>query len=216
MKAPARLLRGAGQIVCRWHGRRRRRSAGDNGFSLLELLLVVAVMATLVGVSVPLVSGAIDELRAASAARHAAARVAAVRIEAVRRSSTVALRFVPAGADYTFTPVLDGNGNGIRASEIASGVDRVIGRTERLADFVGETAFGLLPGVPDLNGATGNPDGVRLGSTSILSMSPNGSCTGGTLYVHGRRSQFAVRLLGATGRARFFRYDMGTRRWVTR
>jgi Tfp pilus assembly protein FimT len=185
------------------------------GYTLTELMLVVGFIGTLAGISVPAVTSTIEEIRAAAAARHIAARIADARIGAVRRSSVVGLRFQAQGTDYAFTPVLDTNGNGLRAADIASGFDVPLGRTERLAEQFAGTGIGLLPGIPDLNGTTGNPDGLRIGSSSFLSLSPDGSCTGGTLYVHGRRSQFAVRVLGATGRIRLFRYDTGTRRWIT-
>ena len=190
--------------------------ATRNGYSFVELLFAISITATLAGFVVPLASGTIDEIRAAGAARHLAARVAATRLEAVRRSSVVGLRFEPSGPDYTFTPVLDGNGNGLRTAELGSGIDRVLGPVERLGDRFANTAFGLLPDIPDLDGATGPSVGVRIGSSGFLSISPNGSSTGGTLYVHGRRSQYAVRILGATGRVRFFQYDTGVRRWITR
>jgi prepilin-type N-terminal cleavage/methylation domain-containing protein len=192
------------------------RLTGNTGYSLIELIFAVAVMATLAGLAVPLFSTTIDDIRAAGAARHIAARVAAVRIEAVRRSSTVALRFERQGTDYSFTPFVDGNGNGDRAADITSGIDRPSGRRERLADFFANVSFGLLDGIADIDGGTGNTDGVRIGSTSFLSVSPNGSCTSGTVYVHGLRAQYAVRVLGATGRMRFYRYDQGGRRWITR
>jgi hypothetical protein len=38
-------------------------------------------------------------------------------------------------------------------------------------------------------------DGVRIGSTRILTLGPDGTATSGTLYVRGRRGQFAVRIL---------------------
>jgi type II secretory pathway pseudopilin PulG len=192
------------------------RVIGSAGYSLIELVLVVSVMATLAGLAVPLVSTTIDDLHAAGAARHIAARFGAVRIDAVRRSSSVALRFERQGSDYAFTSFVDGNGNGVRAADIASGLDTPTGRRERLGDFFANVSFGLLDGIPDIDGGTGNADGVRIGSTTFLSVSPNGSCTSGTLYVHGRRTQYAVRILGATGRARFYRYDQGGRRWITR
>jgi hypothetical protein len=48
-----------------------------------------------------------------------------------------------------------------------------------------------------------------------MSMSPNGSATSGTLYLHGRRgAQYAVRVLGATGRIRLLKYVEAQRRWV--
>ena len=193
-----------------------RRADLTGGYSFVELVFVLGLFAVLGGMAVPLVTDTIDHVHTAGAARHVAARIAATRLEAVRRSSTVALRFEPAGADHTITPFLDGNGNGIRAIDIAGGVDLSIGSTEYLCDRFAGTAFGLLGGVPDLDGATGSSNGVRIGSSQFLSVSPNGSSTGGTLYIHGRRRQYAVRVLGATGRVRFFSYDTGAGRWITR
>jgi len=39
----------------------------QNGYSFIELLLVISIAATLTGVAVPRVSGTIDDLRAAGA-----------------------------------------------------------------------------------------------------------------------------------------------------
>ncbi|MBA2301733.1 MAG: prepilin-type N-terminal cleavage/methylation domain-containing protein [Acidobacteria bacterium] len=195
---------------------RRTNLAGCDGYSFIELIFALAVVATLAGIAVPIASGTIDDIRASGAARHVAARIAASRLEAVRRSASVALRFDRVGSDYAFTPVLDGNGDGVRAADVAGGIDRLLARTERLGDQFANTSFGLRPGLPDLDGAMGTSDGVHIGSSSFLSVSPNGSSTGGTLYVQGRRSQYAVRVLGATGRVRLFWFDPGARRWITR
>ena len=176
----------------------------------------MALAATLIGLSVPATQSAVDEIRAGAAARYVAERIAFARFEAVRRSSAFAYRFVPNGVDYRFTPHVDGNGNGVRTAEISSGVDITVGYPERLADKHAGIRFGLLPGIPDLNGARGNPDGVRIGSSGILSMSPDGSATPGTVYVCSGRSQYAVRVLGATGRTRVFRYDTGLQLWEAR
>jgi type II secretory pathway pseudopilin PulG len=186
------------------------------GYTLLEILFVLGLAATLAGIAVPATSGTLDHLRATSAARYLAGRIATARVEAIRRSTTVALRFDPAGADYTFAPFIDGNGNGLRATDISRGVDRPSGRAERLDEHFAGTAFGLLPGVPDMDGSTASSDGVRIGSTSFLSLAPDGSATSGTVYVHSRRGQYAVRILGATGRVRVFRYDTGSRTWISR
>lgn len=187
-----------------------------HGYTVLELLFVVGLSATLAGVAVPATSSTIDRLRAASAARHVASRIAATRLEAIRRSTTVALRFDRIDTDYTFTTFIDGNGNGLRSTDISRGVDRPSGRAERLQEQFAGTAFGLLPGVPDIDGSSATSDGVRIGSTSFLSLAPDGSATSGTVYVHSRRGQYAVRILGATGRVRVFRYDMGARTWTSR
>ena len=186
-----------------------------DGSTVLELLFVVSVMATLAGIAVPAASSTVDHLRAAGAARYVSGRIATARLEAIRRSTTVALRFDPIGADYTMSSFIDGNGNGLRAMDISRGVDRPSGRAERLDEHFAGAAFGLLPGVPDMDGGTASPDGVRIGSSSFLSLAPDGSATSGTLYIHSRRGQYAVRILGATGRVRIFRYDSGVRTWIS-
>ena len=49
----------------------------------------------------------------------------------------------------------------------------------------------------------------------ILSFSPNGTATSGSVYVVGRdQTQWAVRVLGVTARARVLRYERATGAWV--
>jgi prepilin-type N-terminal cleavage/methylation domain-containing protein len=192
------------------------RTLPQTGYTLLEMLFVVSLGATLAAVALPLTSSTVDRLRAASAARYVAGRLATARLEAIRRSTTVALRFDRVDNDYTMTPFVDGNGNGLRAAEIPLGIDRPSGRAERLGERFDGTGFGVLPGVPDMDGNTTSAQGVRIGVSAFLSLAPDGSATSGTLYVHSRRAQYAVRVLGATGRVRVFRYDEGERTWISR
>jgi hypothetical protein len=138
-------------------------------------------------------------------------------MQAVAGSTSVALRFEPSSPDYLFTPYADGNGNGVRAADIHRGVDPPVGVPSRLGDNFAGVRFGLLPGVPDVDGASGDgTEGVRIGTSRILTMSANGTATSGTLYVHGRRAQYAVRVLGATGRTRILKYDTGAGMWISR
>ena len=186
------------------------------GFTLIELLFALALAVTLAGMSVPVSQSTLDEIRGAAAARQLAERIALARLDAVRRSAAVGLRFEPDGADYKFSSHVDGNGNGVRTLEILNGVDLTLGHLERLRDAHSGVVFGLMPGLPDLDGRYGNADGVRIGSSRILTVAPDGSATSGTLYLHGRRGQYAVRILGATGRTRVFHYDAGTSQWNSR
>jgi hypothetical protein len=186
------------------------------GYTLADLLLVAATATTLTGMALPLSATTIDHVRTAAAARYVAARVAALRIDAVRRSATTALRFERSGPDYTLAAFVDGNGNGLRAADVAKGIDRALDTPERLDSRFQGTGFGLRDGVPDLDGGVGNPDGVRIGASKFLSFAPDGGSTSGTLYVTGRRGQYAVRVLGATGRVRLFVYDAGGKRWLPR
>lgn len=194
----------------------RRRIGREHGHTLIELLFVVSLVATVLGIAVPVLSDTIDSHRTASAARYLASRVHLARLEAVKRSTYVGLKFEPSGRDYTFAAYVDGNGNGIRSADIRSGVDPPLLPAERLSDNFTGVSFGLMAGVPEVNGPAASPDGVRVGATRILSLGANGTATSGTLYLHGRRRQFAVRVLGVTARTRVLFYDVKAGKWISR
>lgn len=189
---------------------------GFSGYTLVELLLVIAMFSTLAGLAMPLWASTTDHLQVSAAARHLSGRIAQARLDAVRRSSVVGFQFQPGAPDYQYTLLLDGNGNGLRSADVTAGVDSPLGQPERLADAFRDVQFGLIPGLPDLNGSTGSTNGVRIGATSFLSLTPAGTATGGTLYVRGRHAQFAVRVLGATGRTRVFVFDRGAGQWIAK
>jgi hypothetical protein len=157
--------------------------------------------------------------RALGAARHLAALLQRERMEAVRTGRICGLRFDDDGSTIGFARVADGNGNGLRTAEIVSGVDPVRAPRVRLADAFAGVRFAIVDAVPSIDGGPGLPAGadpVRLGS-SILAFAPTGTATSGTLYLASAdRRQFAVRILGATGRVRIFEFDRATARWVPR
>ena len=187
------------------------------GFTLIELLFVLSLTAILGGIAVPMSTAALDDIQTAAAARYLAGKVLNGRMEALKRASTVALRFEPAGSDYVFAAFLDGNDNGIRTADIRSGIDTPLGGVERLSDNFRGVRFGLRPDLPDADGIRGrSTDGVRIGLARLLSTTAEGTATSGTLYVAGRRAQYAVRVLGATGRTRVLKFDPGTGTWLSR
>jgi hypothetical protein len=189
----------------------------ERGVSVLELLLALTASITAGGLAFAAAASAIDEIRTAAAARYIAGRIGSARIEAVRRASAVALRFEAVDDDYMYAPYEDGNGNGVRTTEIRSGIDRPLGGFEKLGDKFPGVEFELLPGVPDCDGESGTgADGVRIGLARLLTMSADGTATSGTLYIRGRRAQYAVRVLGVTGRTRMLQYSAGDRTWLSR
>jgi hypothetical protein len=55
---------------------------------------------------------------------------------------------------------------------------------------------------------------VKLGSSNLLTFTPMGTSSSGTLYVLGRRNlQYAIRVYGETGKVRALRFDSQTRQW---
>lgn len=193
------------------------RSDRGEGLTLIELVFVLAVMTVLVGVSIPLTGDALDDARTRSAARYVAGQIVSSRMDAVNRSRAVALRFEASMPDYRVGRYVDGNGNGVRASEIRSGIDQPDGADKCIGDDFPNVRFGLEEGLPDADGFRGTgTDGVRIGIARILTMSPDGTATSGTLYLQGRRAQYAVRVLGATGRTRVLEFDRGRKAWINR
>lgn len=181
------------------------------------MLFALALAAVIAGISVAMAAAAADELRTAAAARYVAGLVLGNRMDSLKRARSVALRFEPDAADYVFQAYLDTNGNGVRTTEIRSGVDEALGSVRRLSDTFRDVHFGLRAEVPDADDVRGGgTDGVRIGAARLLVTSPDGTATSGTLYVRGRHAQYAVRILGATGRTRVLKFQPGAGTWTSR
>ena len=191
----------------------------DSGYSFLEVLAAITVMVIVAGAAIPLAYGSVERSRAAAAARYVAVRLAMARFEAVKRSAAVAVKFTTHADGYRFQPYVDGNFNGVLSADIARGVDRPIGSIERLDEHFPGVQFGFASGLTSLD--PGRPldttDPIQIGPTTLFSFSADGSSTSGTLFIVGQRqSQFAVRVLGATGRARVFQFDFQDAAWRRR
>jgi len=187
----------------------------EDGFTTFELLFVVTLIVTMSGVSVPPVLRALDDYRAAAAARYVAARLQRMRMEAVMRSADVGAKFVLVGNQYTFRNYIDGNRNGISTTDIQNGIDRPSGGVERLTDYFSDVDFGTMPGLPAVDGSSSPPGGdpIHLGTSDIATFSPNGSSSTGSLYIRNRTKQYVVRLYGDTGKTRLLLFDPGSRQW---
>ncbi len=191
-------------------------SASPSGHSLAELVCVMAIVGTLSALTVPGLLATLDDLRALGAARYVAARLQRARMEAVARSSDVALQFVSTADGYAYGVYVDGNGNGIRTADIQHGIDRELMPPEHLPALFNGVDFGVLPGLPPVDSGSSPPgtDPIKLGSSNILTFSPIGTASPGSLYLLGRRgAQYVVRVSGETGRARVLKFDPAARRW---
>ncbi len=198
---------------------RRRRGA-----VLADAACACVLLALLVAGAVGATSAAFERWRAPTAARAAAADMRAARSRAVARLRSAGLLFErgPGGA-WMVSLVDDGDGDGLRSDDIRRGIDPI-----SLGPELIETRWGVAPGFaaslqrlrsppPDEQWLPDLSDPVRFGARDLLSCSPRGTATPGTLYLSdGRRRQMAVVVAGASARVRVWEYDLGRERWVLR
>ena len=188
------------------------------GLTLMEVLLAVALVAVLLGLSLPALTTRRDAVQLLGAARYLANEVARARAVAVRRGVPVGLRFTLDSDGYYVQAYVDGNGNGVRRADIAGGVDQSLGTQFRIRDRFPRVLIARDPAVPPIGGAGGAVSGpVRLGRANTLTVTPLGTATSGTIYLRSQGGHHAaVRVLGATGRVRVMTFDAGGGGWRSR
>ena len=170
---------------------------------------MVTVMITLAGLAVPAILTGLDDVRTAAAARYVASMARLARMQAVTRSATVGIHFQKDEDSYRFAMYIDGNFNGIRTADIAREIDRMIRTPQRIEDQFPGMRFGIAAAV--------NDDPIRLGRNDIMTFTPTGTATSGTVYIRSRTGrQFAVRIFGATGRTRILEFNFGADAWRDR
>jgi Tfp pilus assembly protein FimT len=189
-------------------GRAQRLARGPHGFTVIDLVFSCAAICVMCAVAIPQTLSTIERSRAVAAARYLASRMALARGLAVSRSTTIALRFVDGPAGVSITIIQDGNRNGVRARDIDAQIDRPIDAPVTLSE--------LFPGVEiGLTSQTPGTDPVQLGGSNILSFTPHGTASSGSVYIRGRDgTQWVVRVLGATGRTRVLKYVPVSGEWV--
>jgi len=185
--------------------RRPRPARAVKGYTLIELLFVAATIAVVAAAAVPQLTAGVERSRALGAARYLASRLALARAQAVARSANVALLLTASEGTFIAATYVDGNGDGVRTRDIAAGVDTSIGVSVRLSDLFPRVALFL-----------NDPASTSAFDTSaLMSFSSLGTASSRTLYLRGSDgSQYAVRVLGATGRTRVLRLVVSTGTWV--
>ena len=189
----------------------------QHGLTLLEIVVVIAIIGTIAIVSAP----AFANYRRSASMRAEVAELRgilrSVRSRAIMRATHAGVKFTRAGNTWVYSLYDDGNGNGIRSAEIASGTDRRYAGPSMLMPQFNIAAISLLPTTirdPDGDALLPSASAVQFGSSTICSFSPTGSGTPGTIYItDGAGKLCALRVYGASGRVRVLRYDAAARRW---
>ena len=185
--------------------RRPARHRPAAGHTLLELILVLAITGVLAAAAIPETMAGVERSRTLGAARYLAGRLALARTQAVARSANVALQFVADDGTFTVAAYRDGNGNGVLTRDINTGIDSVVDAPVRFTDLFPRVSLFLSD-----PSESSTPD-----TSALLSFTPVGTASSHSLYVRGRDgSEYAVRVLGATGRIRVLRHVTATHKWV--
>jgi prepilin-type N-terminal cleavage/methylation domain-containing protein len=163
------------------------------GFSLLELLMVTALIATVAGIAIPVSTGLIGRMRADSAATVATTTVQAARNRAVAERRNVQLNFV---GTHRIT---------LERHEVPGPATTIVDDVE-LTEGLEFTLFGELPDTPDL---FGNAEAIQFSGTAPFMFTSdgslidsNGDVVNGTIFM-GRPTDVgsarAITIFGVTG-----------------
>jgi prepilin-type N-terminal cleavage/methylation domain-containing protein len=188
----------------------------SRGFSLPELLVVVGIVLAMLAVAFPMFRPLFAESHVLGAARQFKSQFRLAASTAVRSNVYTAIRFERSGNDVLYSVYQDGNHNGVRSADIASGADRRIAGPFPLTAGAPGVRIGFNPGVPAVPPDSGilSGDAIRFGSSDTLSFSPLGTATSGTFYLAGDSAQAAVRVTGTTARVRLMVWRGG--KWIER
>jgi len=191
------------------------------GFSLVEVVLSVALVGIVTAALVPAAARIRSAALTAAGARHMALTLHALRWKSVALGRSHGLLFdQDAAGDWIWYAVADGNGNGLRTSEVLDGSDLTLSGPHRLEQTVSGVTLGSpvlrpIPRVPPAQGPIADlDDPIQFGNTNLLAFKPLGTASSGTLYVTDRvRRLYAVVLFGKTARITVWRFDARSGRW---
>jgi hypothetical protein len=192
----------------------RRPSSSEVGATVIDVLVVSAIVIAIAGLAVPASATVVDAGRARQAAAFISSRFRLARIEALNHFTNVGVVFDSTPTGWTIRICRDGNKNGLRRADIRSGADPCPDGPHRFDAMFPGVFIAIDPALRGPAGEPPNPDPVRFGTSDMASFSPAGSCSSGSLFLRTRRGQqYAIRIAGINGRSRVFRYDLGAALW---
>lgn len=193
---------------------RAYRSAGS---SLIELVVVLAVFGIVVQTVAPAFVRWRQARRLEAAAEELVLFAVGLRTAAAAAGVSRGLAIDSTAGAVEWTPVADGDGDGLRRSDLRSGRDVALGPPRNVSRNYPGVIAGLPAGVRTPAGSTAPSDGVAFGRGDLLSLSADGTATSGSLYL---RNQFgdavAVRVYGATARFSLWRRRHHEGIWLRR
>jgi hypothetical protein len=178
----------------------------------------MTTLAGMLAIATPGVMRLREEVSLRSAVHETSVAFYLARSYAISRGRNVGLKFRQNGDRYEWALYADGNGNGVRTAEIASGVDRYLGIAYQWTR--NDVRPGIMTGdrVPDPS-SPGHyldriDDPIRFNASDICSFSSVGESTPGSVYLwNGHDGMAVLRVYGQTAKMRSLYYRRGEREW---
>ena len=187
------------------------------GYTLIETVVAAGLCTVMGAMALPMIGRTLDRERTIIGAQFLAGQLQRARLESLRRARSVAVRLELVGGRASVQLFVDGDGDGVLQRDVDLGVDPPLTPAEFLDDRSRDGTLRINQPVTDAGGfgeLSPGDDPLRIGATALLSFSPLGGATAGTLYVAARRGpQMAIRVFGGTGRVRILTFDAQARQW---
>ncbi|MBI9083945.1 MAG: prepilin-type N-terminal cleavage/methylation domain-containing protein [Desulfobacterales bacterium] len=181
---------------------RGRSGHGSHGFSLVELMVVIAIAGVVMAVSVPAYLSYLPRIRLREAAREIGSDMQYIKVQAIKTNTTTAVLFNPAGTYQVITDSGEAAG-----SENWTDGGEVVRKTVTLSDFkgvsYGSTASTLRPGdtITPVSGVTFN--------NNVVMFTNRATSNSGTVYIRNEKGDtMAVGVTAASGRVKTW-YNYG-------
>ena len=190
------------------------RARREDGFTVSEILVAATIIGIAATVTVPTFGRAWRSASLSAASRAVADRMVGARADAVFHRRRTAVVFDRTIDGWLGRVAVDGDGDGVRRRDLATGRDRFRGRPV-VVDRA-PSGIGVLRGpVPDPSGRGElGADPIRAGRGDIVTFTPDGTARAASVYLtDGRDEMRAVRVLGTTGRVRMLRWRRGDEEW---
>lgn len=181
-----------------------RNFSSRQGFTLLEVLLVAAVIGVLVGLAVPSIVGQIPLRRVEASARRLTGDLISARAKAISQNTSYIITFT-SSATYT-----------IHKDDDADGVQDT-GEDVRTGTLETGIQFGANAGLTNVDSNPLNTNGLHFGGDNALTFDSRGECSeSGSVYliptddlsapIRNNRAR-AVSVLQATGHVKLRHYN---------
>ncbi len=182
------------------------RACRSTGSSIIEVVVVLAVLGIVVQTVAPAFVRWRQARRLEAAAEELVLFAVGLRTAAAAAGASRGIAIDSRAGEIVWTPVADGDGDGLRRADLRAGRDVALGPPRSVSrNYPGVTA-GLPPGVRTPTGGTPPTDGVAFGRGDLLSLSADGTATSGSLYLRNRFGDaVAIRVYGATARFSLWR-----------